>query len=213
MTVTCRLTGVALRFVTVILRLHDGSQELLFASCEMANRAAAIIPSLVSSTTFNLDRMKYLCDMNFMTATELANYLVSDHNVPFRATHHIVGSLVGQLTRAGDNLTNTAAVMAHLQKEGIAADEKEVRRVLDPASVMLSYNSLGGTGPVAMAAISDEIHSTLDGHRAALDADQGRVTKAYEACRAIAKGAGPKGANVKSADDLERLLATHRPGM
>ena len=107
---------------------------------------------------------------------------------------------------------NTAAVMAHLKKEGIEADEKQVRRVLDPASVMLSYNSLGGTGPTAMAAISEEIHSTLDGHRAALEEDQSRVTKAYEACRAIAKGAGPKGENVKSAEDLEQLISMHRPG-
>ena len=49
---------------------------------------------------------------------ELANYLVAQHSVPFRATHHIVGALVGWLTRNGDDLTNTAAVMSHLQKEG-----------------------------------------------------------------------------------------------
>jgi argininosuccinate lyase len=187
-------------------------KELLFASCEMANRAAAIIPALVSTTTFNLERMKYLCDKNFMTATELANYLVSDHGVPFRATHHIVGSLVGQLTRAGDDLTNTKAVMEHLTKEGINADEKEVRRVLDPASVMLSYNSLGGTGPAAMAHIAEEIHADLNQHRVALEQDQKRVTTAYEAARSIAKSVGEKGKNVTSVDDLAKIIDQHRPG-
>ena len=35
-------------------------KELLFQSCDMANRAAAIIPGLVSTTNFNLPRMKVL---------------------------------------------------------------------------------------------------------------------------------------------------------
>ena len=104
------MSGYATAGLTLLHGLPSGysrdfheEKELLFASCEMANRAAAIIPALVESTSFNLPRMAQLCDKNFMTATELANHLVAVHGVPFRATHHIVGSLVGQLSRAGDD--------------------------------------------------------------------------------------------------------------
>jgi len=187
-------------------------KELIFASCHMANRAASIVPALVETTNFNLGRMKEVCDKNFMTATELANYLVSDHNVPFRATHHIVGSLVGQLTRAGDNLTNTKAVMEHLKKEGINADEAAVRRVLDPATVMLSYNSIGGTGPKAMREIAREIHSDLNQHKEALTKDQKRIDTAFNAARSIAKAVGEKGQNVKTVEDLAKIIDQHRPG-
>ena len=47
--------------------------------------------------------MAELATKNFSAATEVANYLVRDHNVPFREAHHIVGSLVGKLYRAGKN--------------------------------------------------------------------------------------------------------------
>merc|ERR1719265_3045024 len=59
-------------------------KELLFASMRMAIRSASIVEPLVHSTTFNTQRMEELCDKNFMTATELANYLVDKHDVPFR---------------------------------------------------------------------------------------------------------------------------------
>jgi len=213
------MSGYLMAGLTMLHGLPSGynrdfheEKELIFASCHMANRAASIIPSLVESTTFNLERMAEVCDKNFMTATELANYLVTDHNVPFRATHHIVGSLVGDLTRKGDNLTNTKAVMDHLKKEGINADEAAVRRVLDPKEVMLTYNSLGGTGPKAVTEISREIHTDLDKHRAELAADQKRIDTAFNAARSIAKAVGEKGKNVKSVDDLAKIIDQHRPG-
>merc|ERR1711939_29914 len=164
-------------------------KELLFAGLNMGIRATQIVNPLVETTTFNLERMADLCDKSFMTATELANYLVTDHGVPFRATHHIVGSLVGQLTRSNRDLTDIDAVMAHLQSEGISADERRVREVLDPSTVMLSYNSLGGTGDKACARLLDDIAAATDRHRTALEADRRRVGEAFEACRKIAKAA------------------------
>jgi argininosuccinate lyase len=212
------MNGYAAAGLTLLHGLPSGysrdfheEKELLFASCDMANRAAAIIPELVLSTTFNLPRMKQLCDKNFMTATELANYLVAQHSVPFRATHHIVGSLVGQLTRNGDDLTNTAAVMAHLKKEGIMAKESEIKQVLDPATVMLSYNSFGGTGPRAVAISMAEIDEEVQGHRAALATDQSRVSGAVEAARNIARAVGPQGTLVASLEDLSRIVERERP--
>ena len=92
-----------------------------------------------------------------------------------------------------------------LKKEGIVADEKEVMRVLDPTSVMLSYNSLGGTGPAAMVGIAAEVHETLAQHKTALTADQVRVTKAYNSARAIAKAVGPKGKNVRTVEDFAKI--------
>ena len=186
-------------------------KELLFDSLTMANRATSIVPPLVRSTQFNTERMEELCDGNFMTATELANYLVAEHNVPFRATHHIVGSLVGDLTRKGENLTNIDAVMDHLADnehwESIAADRAKVTKVLNPKQVMMTYNSYGGTGPAAVADILADINGKLDDAEAALTADRARVTTAHAACKAIAAECG----SVETLDDLQALIAKHRP--
>jgi len=183
-------------------------KELLFASMRMANRSAAFVPNVVRTTTFNKTRMKELCDKNFMTATELANYLVAEHDVPFRATHHIVGSLVGKLTASGDNLTNLPAVMAHLAENGVqGAKEADVRRVLDPQSVMMTYDSYGGTSPKAMKVVLAEINEKLNKHRADLATDKARVESGFNACRAIAAEADM----VKTLKDLQDLVAKHRP--
>merc|ERR1712048_373823 len=183
-------------------------KELLFASMRMANRSAAFVPNVVRTTQFNKERMKDLCDKNFMTATELANYLVAEHNVPFRATHHIVGSLVGKLTAAGSNLTNVDAVMKHLTENGVeGAKEADVRRVLDPQSVMMTYDSYGGTSPKAMKVVLAELNAALNKHRADLAADTARVENAFNACRSIAAEAD----SVNTIGDLQALVAKHRP--
>jgi argininosuccinate lyase len=75
---------------------------------------------------------------NFATATEIANYLVLQHNVPFRGkplqknhlqvfltdstcknseAHHIVGSLVGELSRAGKNFGEVEYCVNHITKK------------------------------------------------------------------------------------------------
>lgn len=40
---------------------------------------------------------------SFATATELANFLVGKHKMPFRKAHEVVGTLVGELSRAGQD--------------------------------------------------------------------------------------------------------------
>jgi argininosuccinate lyase len=106
----------------------------------MAIRASGIVAPVVSSTQFNLERMEELCDKNFMTATELANWLVKEHDVPFRETHHVVGSLVGAMVKQGKDLTYLDDVVKHLNDTcGLNTSKEEIKPVLTPKDVMLSY--------------------------------------------------------------------------
>jgi len=100
-------------------------KEVLINSLSLIIRAVEVIPPLVQTTQLNLARMAELANANFSTATELANYLVLRHNVPFRQAHHIVGSLVGDLTRRGENFSNTAYCFEHLKKSGVNAPESK----------------------------------------------------------------------------------------
>merc|ERR1711964_57089 len=146
-----------------------------------------------------LERMADLCDKNFANATELANYLVLRHDVPFREAHHVVGSLVGELSRAGENFSNFDRCYEHLKESGIDAPQDDIRAVLDPKSVMLSYNCIGGTGNEAVTAMINEMYEDLKQHRATLEADNNRVTCAMEGCRSISREA----ASVGSPDELQ----------
>ena len=142
--------SVCVLYVVIVLSLIISFYELLKTqiSGTMAIRASGIVAPVVSSTQFNLERMEELCDKNFMTATELANWLVKEHDVPFRETHHVVGSLVGAMVKQGKDLTYLDDVVKHLNDTcGLNTSKEEIKPVLTPKDVMLSYNSFGGTGP------------------------------------------------------------------
>jgi argininosuccinate lyase len=207
---TGMVTGYAMGGYTMLHGLPSGynrdfheEKELLFASMTMAIRAAEIVPALVESTTFNKDRMRELCDKNFMVATELANYLVAKHDIPFRETHHIVGSLVGKLVAKGDNMTNLGLVMEHLKEKGIDAKLEDVLPYVDPDRIVATYNSEGGTGPKAMQQTLAHMDNRLASLTATLDADEARVSNAFKACQEI----GDKGAAVQTVDDLAQIIS------
>lgn len=211
---TGRISGYASAGFTLMKGLPSGynrdfheEKELLIASMDLINRAVEVIPPLVNTTTINLERMHELTYGNFGNATELANYLVSKHNTPFRRAHDIVGSLVGELYRAGQNFSNKDFCMEHLVKEGVNAPREEVEAMLDPKAVMLSYTSRGGTGKEPVEDMMREITEQLDAHKAALDADSNRLSTGYNAARALAAEAN----SIKSHDDIVKLVKKHRP--
>jgi len=204
-----RLNGLLVAAFTLMKGLPSGynrdfheDKEILVESLSLINRAVEVIPALIQSTTLNFDRMADLAFENFATATELANYLVLKHNVPFREAHHVVGSLVGQLSRNKENFRNFDACYEHIVKtHKINAPKEDLQRVLDPKSVMMSYNSLGGTGPDAVNIMLKQFREELNNHQKVLDADNARVSKALEFTRTLAA----KAANIKSAEELKKL--------
>jgi argininosuccinate lyase len=209
-----RMNGLLMAGLTVMKGLPSGynrdfheEKEILWEALDLINRAIEILPPLVRSTTINTKRMAELASANFANATEIANYLVRSHRVPFRQAHHVVGSLVGELSRRGDTFAAFDACVAHLQKNGIDAPVEELRKVLDPLQVMLSYRSQGGTAPEPVRELLAEYRKTLERQNERLEHDQRRVTRAYEACRAIGRDAG----SARSAADLSRIIETRRP--
>ena len=205
-----RINGLLVAGLTLMKGLPSGynrdfheDKEILVESLSITNRAVEVIPPLIKSTTINVERMAEVAFQNFANATEVANYLVSKHNVPFREAHHIVGSLVGNLYRAGQNFSNFEACYEHIVVNNkINASKEDLQRVLDPKSVMLTYNSLGGTGPVAVAQMLKDFKADLDAQKKTWDDDNARVTNAYDVTRAIAAKAG----SIKTAADLRALI-------
>lgn len=96
----------------------------------------------------------------------MANYLVSQHNVPFRQAHHIVGSLVGDLSRAGKNFRDLDTCLNHIiVTHKIPADREKLKHVFNSKAVMLSYNSEGGTGPKAVQKMMNDFTAELARHK------------------------------------------------
>jgi argininosuccinate lyase len=183
-------------------------KEILVESCDLINRTAEVVPLLVDSTQLKLPRMAEIVNANFATATELANYLVKVHKLPFRECHDIVGSLVGELSRKGSNfMSDFDYCVKHLAKHNVKAPESEIRAVLDGKSVMQTYNSYGGTGPKAVQAMLDDFDQRLKEHVAVLKADLDRTQAGFDAARAIAKAAQGK----TTQEELSKIVEQYRP--
>jgi argininosuccinate lyase len=178
-------------------------KEILFEALDLILGTTSIIPELTRTITFNLKRMHELAYGNFATATEVANFLVAKNNVPFRQAHHIVGSLVGELSRSGRNFRDwEACVDWIINKNGVKADPNELKKVFDPKHVMMTYNSLGGTGPIAVKKMIEDFNKDLERHKKTLEEDKKRTEKAFNVVRELATKAG----SVKSAQELLNLV-------
>jgi len=207
---TGRISGLLTAGLTLMKGLPSGynrdfheDKEILVEVMDLMNKCLPIIPALVESTTLNLERMHDLCYGSYSTATEVANYLVSKHNIPFRQAHHIVGSLVGDLSRAGKNFRDLDYCLDHIiKKHNVPADPEKLKLVFNAKAVMMSYNSLGGTGPKAVAQMLTDLRKNLDKQKAEIKADEDRLKTALATTRAISGAAG----NVKSAQDIKDLI-------
>lgn len=68
-------------------------KERLFDSIDTVKGCLTIFERLIDTAVFNVSRMRAALDGGFMTATDVADYLVRK-GVPFRTAHEIVGRIV-----------------------------------------------------------------------------------------------------------------------
>ena len=188
-----RVNGLLSAGLTMMKGLPSGynrdfheEKEVVFESLRLVNLMVDMLPKLLASTTINKERMKELSYANFSSATEVANFLVRDHDIPFRKAHHIVGSLVGKLHSQGKNFSDTNECVEHMRSCGVEIPANELKNILNTDNVMRSYESQGGTGPKAVAKMLDSFESQLCSHKSQLEKDKSRVTNAYECARKIA---------------------------
>ncbi|MCZ0772386.1 argininosuccinate lyase [Campylobacter hepaticus] len=71
-------------------------KELLFDSVKSAKNSLIILNAALKQMQINKDNMAQACKKGHLLATDLADYLVREKNIPFRKAHFIVGNVVAQ---------------------------------------------------------------------------------------------------------------------
>lgn len=116
----------------------------VFECHDLLALSLAAMTGMVESATFRTDRMRALAERGFATATDLADWLVREADVPFREAHHITGRAVARAEALGVPLDRVP--LADLQ----AIDARITASVYDVLSVdasVASRRSFGGTAP------------------------------------------------------------------
>jgi argininosuccinate lyase len=99
---------------------------------------------MVESVEFVPERMRAAAAQGYSTATDLADWLVREADVPFREAHHITGRAVKAAEERGCDLADLPLDVLR------AIDERIDVRVFDVLSVdssVRSRTSYGGTAP------------------------------------------------------------------
>jgi argininosuccinate lyase len=104
----------------------------------------SITAELLDNTDFNVERLRQATVGGFMTATDLADYLVR-RNMPFRQAHGVVGRIVALCQERDCELVDLT--LAELQ--GFSAlIEADIFTVLSVEGSVNSRVSAGGTAEV-----------------------------------------------------------------
>lgn len=122
-------------------------QEDKEATFDAANAFALIIAAMtgmVGDMTINEDKMKSSTENGFITATDLADWLVRVLDMPFRNAHHVTGSLVALAEQKGCDLDGLTLEEMQSVEKNITED---VFSVLTVESSVASRTSFGGTAP------------------------------------------------------------------
>ena len=133
----------------------------LFDSVAVYEASLGVMAGLLETITVDRERMRAAADEGYTTATAVADALVR-RGIPFRAAHHVVGSLVAQAEEVGLRLDEVPDSMIGLAlgtagdrtAQDLAADETIGEVVRGAASVdgaLASCDVIGGTAPTRVA--------------------------------------------------------------
>ena len=116
----------------------------VFEAAGLLTLCIAAMTGMVEQTTFRTARMRAAAELGFATATDLADWLVRQANIPFREAHHITGAAVKLAESQGVALDQLP--LADLVAIDARIDERVFAALSVEASVA-SRASHGGTAP------------------------------------------------------------------
>ena len=116
----------------------------LFDAHDLLSLSLAAIAGMIADLEFVPERMRSAAAAGHATATDLADWLVAEADVPFREAHHISGRAVAAAEAAGKALDELG--LEDLRAIDSRIDERVLPRLSVEASVA-ARRSAGGTAP------------------------------------------------------------------
>lgn len=148
---TGRVYGNLINLLTVIKSLPlayskdlQEDKEPVFDSYDTVISILKIASGMIQNLTINKENMLKATEKGFITATDIADYLVKNLNMPFRNAHHITGKIV--VFAEKNNLQLHQINLADLQKIEPLIKE-DIYDILKIENSVTSRDSYGGTSP------------------------------------------------------------------
>ena len=167
-------------------------QELsphLWRGVEETRRSVRVLAGAVETARFRTERMAAEAAAGGSTATELADTLVREFDLPFRTAHHVVARAVrdGRLDLAGLEAAASATAGLSLVERGL--DQARIDRALDPLESVRVRTVRGGPAPDAVRVQLAAASSRLARDGAFVEQEQARIGTAIDGLIAEAREA------------------------
>jgi len=130
----------------------------VFEAAGLLALSLAAMTGMVDGAAFRTERMRQAAELGYATATDLADWLVRQANIPFREAHHITGSAVKLAESRGVALDQLP--LADLQEIDSRIDDRVFAALSVEASVA-ARASHGGTAPEQVRKRVSEARKTL----------------------------------------------------
>lgn len=124
-------------------------KEGLFDSVKTAKDSLIILNAMLKEVQINKENMLNACKKGHLLATDLADYLVREKNIPFRKAHFIVGNVVAQAEKQGIDISE----IKDLSKIDSVFDEK----AMELLNFDYSLNSKQSEGSSSIASVEKQI--------------------------------------------------------
>lgn len=155
------------------------TKYLGFDAADNVEGAARLYASVFRGLRIDKDAMKAGCEVGFLNATDVADFLARERRVPFRRCYRIVGPAVkaceaeGRLVREKLN--------AELEREGIdPLGEEEWRGLEDPVRLLMARSQPGNPHP-------DQVEQSIEALRGELGSIRDDVAKRVKGWQAAEK--------------------------
>ena len=117
-------------------------KEIVFKSNEILNNCLKILNEVLKNFSPNKKRMLELANSGYITATDLADHLVKNHNMSFRKAYQITSSIVNYAEKKKKKLNELSLLELNKIEPKLT---KEVLKVFDLKYSINSKKSYGGT--------------------------------------------------------------------
>ncbi len=119
-------------------------KEMAFDAFDNYSLMVAAMTGMIADLQPNEERMTAAAAHGYSTATDLADWLVRELNMPFRNAHHVTGEIVALAEKQEKRLDELALADMQSVEPGI---KKSILEVLSVQQSVASRMSYGGTSP------------------------------------------------------------------
>jgi argininosuccinate lyase len=175
-----------------IVDTEDDLQPLVAAMFKDAIRAVSLVAVALDGADVDVEKMRTRAGQNWIAVTELADTLVREKGLSFKAGHTIAARLIsGRQARPDLSLaTLVREISQEITGTAIEYTDAELDTLLSPEHFVAIRRTHGGPAPEVTGAALDDSRARLTDDRAWIAAIRARLLGAQSGLRAAVVGMG-----------------------